>query len=165
MKPALFLLALTVSIALAAQNDAHHSGVVGRGESHAGMGFSQTTTTHHFLLTDSGGVIQVTANDRGNCDQIKTIQTHLSHIAEMFTEGNFSIPHFVHDRTPPGVPTMKKLGSAIHYSAEPISNGARLKIESSSPQAIAAIHNFLRFQIGDHETGDPLTVTEAAPRP
>ena len=122
------------------------------------MGFSQRTTTHHFLLTDNGGVIQVTANDAKDSDQISMIQMHLRHIAEMFSEGNFSIPHFVHDQTPPGVDTMKRLQKSIRYSAETLDNGARVKIETPSPEAIAAIHDFLRFQIKDHETGDPLTV-------
>jgi hypothetical protein len=76
----------------------------------------------------------------------------------MFSEGNFSIPHFVHDQTPPGVPTMKQLKDSIRYSAEPLSNGGRIKIETSSPEGIAAIHDFLRFQIKDHETGDSTTV-------
>ena len=76
----------------------------------------------------------------------------------MFSEGNFSIPHFVHAQNPPGVPTMKKLKSAIHYSAEPLSNGGRVKMETSSPEGIAAVHQFLRFQIKDHETGDATSV-------
>ena len=76
----------------------------------------------------------------------------------MFSEGNFSIPHFVHDQTPPGVSAMKELTNSIRYLAEPLSNGARIEIETTSPDGVAAIHDFLRFQIKDHETGDPLTV-------
>jgi hypothetical protein len=83
---------------------------------------------------------------------------HLGHIAAMFSAGNFSIPHFAHDQTPPGVPTMQKLKSAIHYSAEPLANGGRLKIETSSPEGIAAVHDFLHFQIKDRQTGDSITV-------
>jgi hypothetical protein len=161
VKIALTILVVCVAVGLVAQSGSeadHHDGVVQRGESHAGMGFSQTTTTHHFILTPNGGIVQVTANDPENTEQIETIQMHMKHIAEMFSEGNFSIPHFVHDQTPPGVPTMKKLKDAIRYSAEPLSNGGRVKIETSSPEGIAAVHDFLLFQIKDHETGDPTTV-------
>src|SRR4051812_41187094 len=157
MKTAVLILAMFVALAVAAQTD-HHSGVVRRGESHSGMGFSQTTTTHHFILTDDGGFVQVTANDPKDTDQIETIQMHLKHIAGMFAEGNFSIPHFVHAQTPPGVPTMKKLKDAVHYSAESLPDGARVKIETKSPEGVAAVHDFLRFQIKDHRTGDPMTV-------
>jgi hypothetical protein len=55
---------------------------------------------------------------------------------------------------------MKELKEAIRYSAEPLSNGGRIKIETSSPEGIAAVHDLLRFQIMDHETGDPTTVQQ-----
>ena len=161
MKTALTILAVCVTLGLAAQTDSqadHHAGVVQRGESHAGMGFSQTTTTHHFILTPNGGIVRVTASDPKNTEQIETIQMRMQNIAQMSSEGNFSIPHFVHDQTPPGVPTMKELKEAIRYSAEPLSNGGRIKIQTSSPEGITAVHDFLRFQIKDHETGDPTTV-------
>ena len=154
-------LAMCVSLGAAAPTDSQsdrHAGVVQHGESHAGMGFSQTTTTHHFILTPNGGIVQVTANDPQNTEQIETIQMHMKHIAQMFSEGNFSIPHFVHDQTPPGVATMKELENTIQYLAEPLSNGGCIKIKTASPKGLAAIHDFLRFQIMDHETGDPLTV-------
>ena len=155
--PVLFLLLVPAS--LAAQTDAdHHSGVVQRGEDHAGMGFSQTATTHHFLLTENGGIIQVTAKDPKDGAQIEMIQMHLQHIAGMFAEGNFSIPHFVHAQTPPGVETMQRLKGLIRYSAEAQPAGGRVRIETDSAEARAAIHEFLRFQIKDHETGDPLTI-------
>lgn len=161
MKAAWFVVAplfLVAGVGVAQSDADHHAGVVERGESHAGMGFSQTTTTHHFILTEHGGVVQVTANDAKDAEQISTIQMHLKHIAEMFSEGNFSIPHFVHDQTPPGVETMKRMQSSIRYTAEMMDNGARVKMETDSPEGVAAIHDFLRFQIKDHTTGDPLTV-------
>ena len=161
MKSSLTIFAACVAIGLAPQTASqtdHHAGVVQRGESHTGMGFSQVTTTHHFILTPNGGIVQVTANDPKNTEQIETIQRHVEHIAAMFSEGNFSIPQFVHDQTPPGVSTMKELKGAIRYSAESLSNGGRIKIATSSSEGIAAIHDFLRFQIKDHETGDLTTV-------
>jgi hypothetical protein len=148
--------ALALSWGLAA---AQNPGVVDRGESHEGMGFSQTTTAHHFFLTRTGGIIQVTAKDPKNADQIATVQMHLKHIVGMFSEGDFSIPHFVHDTNPPGAATMKRLRSSIRYTSETMDNGGRIRIESDSPEALAAIHDFLRFQIKDHETGDPTTVS------
>ena len=53
---------------------------------------------------------------------------------------------------------MKELKDSIRYSAEPLSDGGRIKIETSSPEGVAAIHDFLRFQIKEHETGDPTTL-------
>src|SRR5205814_6562289 len=112
----------------AAQSKEHHEGVDNRGASHEGMGFSQTATTHHFLLTDRGGIIQVTTNDPNDKDSIAQVQKHFEQIRTSFAEGDFSIPHFVHDKTPPGVPVMREQKDNISYTVEKLANGARLNI-------------------------------------
>src|ERR1700687_48819 len=78
-----------------------------RGEK--GMGFSQTATTHHFLLKPDGGVIQVETNDPKDTAARDSIRVHLPHIAHAFSSGDFDIPMLVHDTVPPGVPEMKRL--------------------------------------------------------
>lgn len=140
-------------------DDQHFHGVQQRGEAHAGMGFSQTETTHHFFLTPTGGIIQVTANDPKDSASIKQVQAHFQHIAMLFAQGDFNIPHFVHAQNPPGVKTMQKLKGQIAYKDEKLDNGAKLVISTKSPEALAAIHDFLRFQITDHRTGDPLQIS------
>jgi hypothetical protein len=129
-----------------------HDQMNARGEN--AMGFSQTATTHHFLLLDTGGAIQVEANSASDKASIDQIRMHLSHITMMFTEGNFDIPMFVHDTTPPGVPEMKRLKADIRYSFEETGSGARIKIVTTNTAALDAIHKFLRFQIEEHKTGD-----------
>jgi hypothetical protein len=133
-----------------------HDQMNARGE-HA-MGFSQTATTHHFLLFDSGGAIQVEANSPTDKASIDEIRMHLSHITKMFADGNFDIPMFVHDTVPPGVPEMKRLQSHIHYAFEETPNGGRVVISSADGKALAAIHRFLQFQIEEHRTGDTTAV-------
>lgn len=142
------------------QDDDHFTGVAERGAAHEGMGFSQTATTHHFWLTKDGGIIEVTANDPQDTRSVETIQQHFQHISQLFARGDFAIPHFVHAQNPPGVKTMQKLKSQITYTPESFSQGAKLVISTASPKAVAAIHEFLRFQIADHQTGDPLTVQD-----
>ncbi len=133
-----------------------HSQMGMRGE--RGMGFSQTATTHHFLLSASGGVILVEANDSSDSESRAEIQMHLGHIAKAFQNGDFEIPMFVHDSVPPGVPEMKRLQKAIRYSFEETPDGGRVVILSSDKDAIEAVHKFLRFQIEEHKTGDPIAV-------
>jgi hypothetical protein len=67
-----------------------------------GMGFDQRKVTHSFLLTKDGGVIQVNANSPDDKTSIDQIRLHLEHIASAFASGDFDIPMFVHDQTPPG---------------------------------------------------------------
>lgn len=133
-----------------------HSGMNERGA--AGMGFSQTATTHHFFLNPDGGIIQVEANEPVDADSRASIRTHLGHIAGAFQAGDFDIPMFVHNTVPPGVPEMKRLQKHIRYSFEETSNGGRVVISSTDHDAIAAIHRFLRFQITQHNTGDTTNV-------
>lgn len=122
------------------------------------MGFSHQKTTHHFILQARGGVIQVDANSKDDKESRDQIQSHLGHIAQMFAAGDFKTPMLVHSVTPPGTAVMAKLKADIKYAYEASSTGARVVISTSNKEALAAIHEFLRFQIKDHATGDPLTV-------
>jgi hypothetical protein len=79
-------------------------------------------------------------------------------IAEMFARGDFSVPMFIHSIVPPGVETMKRLKGNIRYEAENTARGAQLRITTNDPRALAAVHQFLRFQILDHRTKDSLDV-------
>jgi hypothetical protein len=137
-----------------AYSQSHHDDVNHRGDHE--MGFSHEKTTHHFRLTKAGGAIEVTANDPNDTESRDQIRMHLTHIAGMFASGNFNAPMLIHDQTPPGVPAVKRLKSEIKYEFESIESGGRVKISSSNQQAVDAVHEFLRFQITDHQTGDPL---------
>jgi hypothetical protein len=142
----------------AASCAAHHAGVDRRGD-HV-MGFDHEKTTHHFRLTGEGGAIEVTANDPGDAASRDAIRAHLAHIAKMFAAGDFDAPMLIHDRVPPGVPTLKRKRKAIHWVYEPTDAGGRVAISTSDAKARSAIHEFLRFQIEDHRTGDPTEVSD-----
>lgn len=137
---------------------AHHAGVEARGD-HV-MGFDHDETTHHFLLTPSGGVIEVAANAESDTASRDAIRQHLSHIAGMFAKGDFDVPMMIHDRIPPGVPVMKEKVGAIRWTYADSPSGGRIVITSDDPKARDAIHEFLRFQIEDHQTGDSLEITK-----
>ncbi len=133
-------------------HDQHHADVNRRGDQV--MGFDHEKTTHHFQLMSDGGAIQVEANapeDTASSDQI---QEHLSHIAQMFADGDFTAPMLIHAQTPPGVAVMKRLTAEIEYRFEKTERGGRIRITTTNGEALAAIHEFLRFQIRDHGTSD-----------
>jgi len=132
-----------------------------RGEK--GMGFSQTATQHHFFLTTNGGAIQVEVKNVSDQTNLDEIRMHLKHIAQAFARGDFDIPMFVHDTVAPGVPEMRQLRNEIHYSYAELPNGGRVVIDSSNQAAVDAIHQFLRFQIREHETGDSVDILKALP--
>lgn len=155
----LLLLALLAAAPAAggqSQDHKHHQALNDRGRRF--MGFDQQTTTHHFILAAEGGRIEVTANRPEDAASISQIRQHLRHIAQAFAKGDFTAPGLVHDRKVPGVDQMKAAGAAITYRYEEIERGARVRVSGTTPAAVAAIHEFLRFQIKDHGTGDPLVV-------
>jgi len=137
----------------------HHASVQEHGDQ--AMGFSHETTTHHFRVSPSGGAIEVTANRPDDKTNTDAIRSHLTHIAAMFKDGDFSAPMFIHDSISPGTTTMKLLKEKIEYKYEEIPSGARVRIEATDPVALAAIRDFLRFQISEHQTGDSLEVNSA----
>lgn len=118
------------------------------------MGFPHDKTTHHFRLYSDGGAIEVTANDGNDAANIQAIRSHLAHIVGLFSAGDFSIPMFVHDQVPPGVPVMKEKREQISYTLEELPAGGTVRIKTTDHDALKAIHDFLRFQIEDHHTGD-----------
>jgi hypothetical protein len=148
-----FVIAVVASSAmLPAQQSAHPSSLDERG-AHV-MGFDQEKTAHHFYLYPDGGAIDVSANDPSDQTDLKAARAHLPHIAQMFGEGDFSAPVLVHATNVPGTADLARLKDRLSYRYEETSRGGRVNILTADPEALAAVHSFLRFQIADHKTGD-----------
>ena len=123
----------------------------------AAMGFDQDAAIHHFRLTGTGGVIQVDAASANDQTTRAAIRDHLRTIASAFAAGDFAAPRATHAETPPGAATLRRLRTAIAYRFVETANGGRVEIVSGDRDAIDAVHAFLRYQITEHHTGDPLT--------
>jgi len=124
------------------------------------MGFSHEKTTHHFRLLADGGAIEVEANDPADLERRSAIRKHLAQIAPMFAVGDFAIPVQVHAVKPPGASTMEQLKEKIRYSYEDTTKGGRVLLTTSDPEALKAIHEFMRFQIVEHRTGDTAEIAK-----
>jgi hypothetical protein len=118
------------------------------------MGFPRDKTTHHFRLLPDGGAIEVTVNDAKDVENLEIIRMHMKHITVMFSNGDFSIPMFVHSEVPPGATEMKDRRADIAYTFEELPTGGRVLITTANNDALNAVHDFLTFQIADHHTGD-----------
>jgi hypothetical protein len=118
------------------------------------MGFPHDKTSHHFRLYSDGGAIEVTVNDTKDSQNLQAIRSHLKHIVTMFSNGEFSLPMFIHDQMPPGAPVMKEKRAEISYTFDELPAGGRVRIKTANRDALNAVHEFLRFQIVDHHTGD-----------
>ena len=150
----LFILALTLQAPAAHSDDQ----VKERG-AHV-MGFDQDATVHHFRLHPDGGAIDIAVKDRADGTNRDAIRSHLPHIAQMFSDGNFEAPMLIHDTNVPGTARMADLKSRIRFVYVETPQGGRLDIFTSDAGALAAVHEFMRFQIADHRTGDSTAVTK-----
>jgi hypothetical protein len=146
---------LSIPGSLAARQD-HHGASDQRGA--MVMGFDQTRTTHHFLLFTDGGAIEVSVNDAADAKNRDAIRSHLPHIAKMFGDGDFDAPMLVHDsKNVPGTTVMGERKNAIRYHYVETAQGGRVDIVTTDPAALAAVHQFLKYQIAEHKTGDSTT--------
>lgn len=140
--------------ALAAQD--HHAQMKNRGA--MAMGFDQDKTTHHFLLYDDGGAIDISVKDAADVKNRDAIRSHLPHIASMFAGGDFDVPMLVHDsKAVPGTKTLAAKKSALSYTYKETPKGGRVDIVTKDAEALTALHQFLAYQIAEHKTGDPTT--------
>jgi hypothetical protein len=119
------------------------------------MGFSQQAAKHTFRLFSDGGAIEIRGSDPKT---VEAIRTHLLEISKSFAAGDFAKPKAIHDRLPDGAAEMKQRRDSITYRYEEIESGGRVRIATKDPQALDAIHRFLRFQITEHHSGDPTEV-------
>jgi hypothetical protein len=122
------------------------------------MNFDLDATVHHFLLMRDGGAIQVEVKNPSDESNRLAVRTHLRHIAAAFANGDFDAPMLTHGETPAGVPVLQRLESSVTYTFSETPNGGRVRIVTKNREALAAVHDFLRYQIREHRTHDPLRV-------
>ena len=130
-----------------AAEDAGFAGVQRRGATV--MGVNQYTSTHIFEPLADGGRIALQRNEADSAG-VAQIRRHMELIAGRFAAGDFRLPGVVHARTVPGTEVMAARRGAIRYRVELLPRGAALRLATTDPAAVAAIHEFLAFQRQDH---------------
>jgi hypothetical protein len=116
------------------------------------MGVDQYTSTHKFDATPTGGRIEL-QRDTADAAGVAQIRAHMRDVAKAFAAGDFSTPGFVHMQNVPGTKVMREKASAIRYEPHDLPRGAELLIRTKDSAAIAAIHEFMAFQRGEHHAG------------
>lgn len=128
-------------------SDSAFAGVQARG--HEAMGVDQYTSAHRFEPLPDGGRIEL-QRDTADHAGVETIRAHMRDIAGRFARGDFTIPGFVHAQEVPGTRVMAERTAQIQYEAHELPGGAEVRIRSADSAAVAAVHEFLAFQRGDH---------------
>jgi hypothetical protein len=133
----------------AAHDDSAFRAMQSRGQ--AVMGVDQYTSIHHFASLPDGGRIEL-QRDRDDSIGTAAIRAHLRNIARAFSNGDFRAPFTVHEETVPGVEVMRERRSTIRYDVADVPRGAELRIRTTDPVAIDAVHRFLAYQGREHRT-------------
>lgn len=133
-------------------SDCVFAAVQERGASPRGMGVDQATSVHRFDALADGGRIEL---QRGVDDSagVAQIRLHLRAIASAFEAGDFSTPAFVHRREVPGTAVMSARREVISYDYRDLPRGGEVRVTTTDPEALRAIHAFIAFQRGDHRAG------------
>ena len=113
---------------------------------------------HHFELLKDGGTVTAEVKDPKDGAGRNQLRLHIAHMAKMYAEGYFRGPEFIHAQKVPGVVEMERLKDEIRYEYHDTASGGRITIVSHNEKAIAAVHEFLRFEIKEHHTGDSTEV-------
>ncbi|HEV2147616.1 MAG TPA: hypothetical protein VGR37_09465 [Longimicrobiaceae bacterium] len=121
-----------------------------RGE-HA-MGVDQYTSTHRFDALPDGGRIEL-QRDADDPAGVARIRGHRKEIVGAFSRGDFGTPAFVHMREVPGTAVMAAMKDAITYTFRELPRGGEVRITTTDPEAVRAIHDFMAFQRSDHRAG------------
>jgi hypothetical protein len=145
-----FLGACAPSEAATEPQDAAFEALQARGE--AAMGVDQYTSTHRFDALADGGRIEL-QRDVDDPEGVAAIRTHLSGLAQAFASGDFATPGFVHAQDVPGTAVMAARSERIEYVYGDLPRGGELRLVTSDPDALAAIHEFMAFQQEEHHAG------------
>lgn len=153
MRRVSLILALTCAAASGAGAQHHDSAFAAMQErGKAAMGVDQYASTHRFDALEDGGRIELVRNDGDSAD-VARIRTHMREIARAFANGDFSTPAAVHLRSVPGADVMAARRRFITYEPRDIPRGAELRIRTTDPEALRAIHRFMAFQRDEHHAG------------
>jgi hypothetical protein len=114
------------------------------------MGVDQYTSKHVFEDLPDGGRIVLDRDDATDTADVQTIRAHMRVIEAAFQRGDFTLPGIVHAQAVPGTRVMADKRAVISYRVLDRPRGAEVRIQSADPVAVAAVHEFLKFQRSDH---------------
>lgn len=114
------------------------------------MGVDQYTSAHVFEDLPDGGRVVLERADASDTAGITKIRAHMRDIQTAFRAGDFTKPFEVHAQLVPGTAVMTERRTAISYEVSDRPQGGEVRIKSTDPVAVAAIHAFLAFQRAQH---------------
>ncbi|MCC5950994.1 MAG: aspartate carbamoyltransferase [Acidimicrobiia bacterium] len=114
------------------------------------MPFDLDATMHVFTPTDDGGVQDVVAEDSTATEQVRLIREHLAEETERFARGDFGDPASIHGDDMPGLTVLADAHDRLEVTYSDIADGGRITYVGTSPEVVAAVHDWFAAQVADH---------------
>lgn len=124
------------------------------------LGTDVDKVAQHYYLVKNGGVIELSAKDPNDTATVKAIQKYLDMQKDLFEKGKNESETEVHGKMPDGAPAMKKLRNDITFYSSKTDEGGVLRMFTVSDQAKQAVYEYIKWEIGEHQTGDALTADQ-----
>jgi hypothetical protein len=124
------------------------------------LGTDVAKIAQHYYLVKNGGVIELTAKDPNDAATVKAIQKYLDTQKELYEKGKNESEAEVHGKVPDGLPGLRKLRNEITFYSGKTDDGGVLRMFTTNEQARQAVYDFIKFQIGEHQTGDALAADQ-----
>ncbi len=116
------------------------------------MGVDQYSSAHAFEAFPDGGRIVLQRMEEDSAGAA-AIRDHLARVAQAFSRGDFALPGCVHGTGEvPGTRVMADLRERIRYEFRELPRGGEVRIVTTDPAALHAVHEFLAFQRREHRT-------------
>lgn len=115
------------------------------------IGVDRKALVHRFVKVPGGGDVELNRRS-GDSTGAAQVRVHLAIVSDAFKRGDFSIPGVVHEKPVAGTDVMTRKASVITYEVTASQDGAILRIRTSDPEALRAIHSFIDFQAREHRT-------------
>ena len=130
-----------------AHGDTAHAAMQARGQ--RVMGVDQYTSTHRVEALADGGRLEL-RRDVDDSVGTETIRTHLREVVRRLGAGDFSLSVAVHDKEIPGARVLAARRALVRYSFRELPRGGEVRILTTDPDAVRAVHEFLAFQAKEH---------------
>ena len=170
MRHVLAVSSVVAGVGFVAVGGQHHAQVL---RQHAPLAavthdLDHTKATHRFQLYQDGGAIEVSVKDIKDDATRDAIRQHLAafdrdahgqgHAAQTHDATRAHVRPAGHDEAHARMAALSHLKEKISYTYVETDRGARVLIQTTDPEALIAVHAFLKAQIQHHRTGDSDTI-------
>ena len=125
--------------------------------------YDRHRVVHHFYLYPDGGMMTLTVSDPSDAETRKAVRAFVQRVSQLMVMGDLARLREQFGDAVPGLDRIaearrRKATITVHSSTP--GEGSQIVFSAMDPEALQGLHEFLRFQITDLNTGDSPEVRE-----